>query len=140
MADTMKATPARRELWRRLAGGINAGLKFAASPFGYDNPPVQYLLDNLATGVQPTLERMQYGQPLTTGAGTTTKLLPDTADALLNVVPTAWAAGKAVNRGLLAADPLVQKYGPKIEQALAPAVQAGYQRGPGSRATPGRSI
>jgi hypothetical protein len=95
MADTIKATPARREPWRRLAGGINSALKFASAPFGYDNPPVQYLLDNLATGVQPTLERMQYGLPLTTGAGMTTKLLPDTTDALLSVAPTAWAAGKA---------------------------------------------
>lgn len=95
MADTMKATPTRREPWRRAAGGINAALKFAAAPFGYENPPVQYLLDNLASGVQPTLERMQYGDRLATGSGMTTKPLPDTADALLNVVSTAWGAGKA---------------------------------------------
>ena len=55
------------------------------------------------------------------------------AGSLLQVAqpmaPAANKIAKAVDRGLLAADPLVQKYGRQVEQALAPLVQAGYQRG-----------
>jgi hypothetical protein len=103
MADTMKATPPRPEAWRRVAGGLNSALKFAAAPFGYQNPPVQFLLDNLATGVQPTLERMQYGDRLATGTGMTTRPLADTADAFLNVVPGAYGAVKVASKAAKAA-------------------------------------
>lgn len=113
MPDSIKATPPRPELWRRFAGGVSDALKFAAAPYGYENPPVQFLLDILAPGVQATAERLQYGEPVTTGKGMTTRMTPDLEDALLTVGPAAYSAGKQALKGAMAAGKVGERYAEK---------------------------
>jgi len=45
--------------------------------------------------VQQTMERMSYGEPLTTGRGMTTQVSPEVAEAALTVAPFAPLAGRA---------------------------------------------
>lgn len=66
-----------------MADVVEAIDSFARKPFGYDNPPVQKASDFLGVpGFYRTLDRVSYGEPLTTGAGWATKIRPDTVDAL----------------------------------------------------------
>jgi hypothetical protein len=114
MADSIKATPPRPELWRRFAGGVSDAMKFAAAPFGYENPPIQFLLDNLAPGVQATAERLQYGEPVTTGKGMTTRMTPDLEDALLTVAPAAYAGAKRAANAATAVGKAGERYAEKV--------------------------
>ena len=85
MADNMQATPQSRPGLGALASLLKRADDFGRKPFGYDNPPVQVLSDLLGIpGTQRTLERLAYGEPLTTGAGQATRVRDDTVDALFN--------------------------------------------------------
>jgi hypothetical protein len=80
----MKATPRKNKQVGALADMIRYADEFARKPFGYNNPPVAAISDLLGIpAVQRTLERVSYGEPLTTGKGQTTRMRSDTEEALL---------------------------------------------------------
>ncbi len=82
------------------------------------------------TGIPRTVERLAYGEPLTNiNRANVPMLKPETAEALLTLLPVPAGANKAAK----AIDPAVQKYGPKLEQTLLPALEAAYNRGGLSR-------
>ena len=90
MADQMNPTPRKNRGIGTLADLLTSADQFARKPFGYDNPPAAYLSDFLGVPqVARTLDRISYGEPLTTGAGMTTAMRPDTADAAMAVAPIA---------------------------------------------------
>lgn len=90
MADQMQATRRKNAVVGKLADVLKLGDDFARKPFGYDNPPAAMLSDFLSIPqIQRTLDRLSYGEPLTTGRGLTTRMRPDTADAALAVAPVA---------------------------------------------------
>lgn len=79
----IKATQRQNMLAGWAADALRAADEFARAPFGYANPPVQMLSDALGVpGLQRTLDRVSYGEPLTTGKGQATRLRDDTVDAL----------------------------------------------------------
>lgn len=87
MADEIRATPQNR-----IGGLLSSGLSYLnqgiSQPFGYQNPPGAMLVDLLGLpALQRTIERMSYGEPLTTGSGMTTRPRPDTLEAALAVAP-----------------------------------------------------
>lgn len=99
----MQATPRTNRLAGLLADALGAVDGFARKPFGYDNPPAGLLSDALAVPqMQRTLDRLSYGEPLTTGKGQATAIRPDTADAALAVAPAVAKWPKQAG-GLLAA-------------------------------------
>lgn len=89
LLDNMQATP-RKRLLGLLADGLQGAHDFVSKPFGYPNPPAE-MLSNLVgvPAVARTLDRVSYGEPLTTGSGWTTKMRPDTVDAAMAVAPIA---------------------------------------------------
>lgn len=94
MADEIRATPQNR-----IGGLLSSGLSYLnqgiSQPFGYQNPPGAMLVDLLGLpALQRTIERMSYGEPLTTGSGMTTRPRPDTLEAALAVAPTSKLAAK----------------------------------------------
>ena len=83
LLDEAKPTPRKNKTAGLLADVVEAIDTFARKPFGYDNPPVQKASDFLGVpGFYRTLDRVSYGEPLTTGSGWATKIRPDTVDAL----------------------------------------------------------
>jgi len=99
----MQATPRQNRIAGLLADALYSADQFARKPFGYDNPPAAVLSDFLAIPqVQRTLDRLSYGEPLTTGKGQATAIRPDTADAALAVAPAVAKWPKQAS-GLLAA-------------------------------------
>lgn len=72
------------------------------------------LLGDTIRPVANTVNRMSYGEPLTTGRGMTTQLRPDTRDALLAVSPMG-AGTKAAGRGVKAG---AQALSPQAERML----------------------
>jgi hypothetical protein len=80
----VKATPAKNEALAWLAEKLGRADSFARKPFGYDNPPVAMISDLFSIpAVQKTLERKAYGEDLTSGRGWTTRMKPETEEALL---------------------------------------------------------
>jgi len=125
MADGIRATPYRSS-FAGSANDILGGL------LGYMRDPrrtqqMQGLAGLLeSTGVPKTLERLAYGEPLTNiGQANVPMLKPETAEALLTLLPVPVGANKAAK----ALDPVVQRYGPKLEQTLLPAFESAYNRG-----------
>ena len=79
-----------------LADRLKKAQEFGAKPFGYENPPVEMLMNLLGVpAVQQTMERMAYGEPLTTGSGMTTKPRAEAVEAAMAVAPVAGLLGKA---------------------------------------------
>jgi hypothetical protein len=79
-----------------LADRLKKVQQFGAKPFGYENPPVEMLMNLLGVpAVQQTMERMAYGEPLTTGRGMTTKPRAEAVEAAMAVAPVAGLLGKA---------------------------------------------
>lgn len=130
MADTIKATPQNR-----LVGQLAAFLRRAREAGDVVDLPVLGGVGTMLLGKTPEeLTEWSYGSgPLTVPEMTRVpqfkKGRAESFADLALATPGLAPVGKAVDRGLLAADPLVQKYGRQVEQALAPVVQAGYQRG-----------
>jgi hypothetical protein len=94
----------RDELLEMLSKGVGSVHEFMAKPFGYENPPGEMVSSLIGLpGAAKTLERMAYGDPLTSGAGMTTNLLPETTEAAflgLGAAPTALKATKAAGKAL----------------------------------------
>ena len=85
MADSIRPSAPKNEALAWLASRLQDVDRFARKPFGYDNPPVAMLSDLLGVpAIQRTAERAAYGEPLTTGKGWTTRMRPDTEEALLS--------------------------------------------------------
>ena len=129
MADGIRATPYRYAT-AGAANDIIGGL------LGYLRDPrrtqqMQGLAGLLeSTGIPKTVERLAYGEPLTNlQQANVPTLRPETAEALLTLLPVPSGASKAVR----AADPLVQKYGPRLETAMEPMLASAYNRGGLSR-------
>ena len=95
MAD-LRATPMVNPVMGLLADRLKKVQQFGAKPFGYENPPVEMLMNLLGVpAVQQTMERMAYGEPLTTGRGMTTKPRAEAVEAAMAVAPVAGLLGKA---------------------------------------------
>jgi hypothetical protein len=84
----VKATPVKNKPAHGMSKALHAVHEFASKPFGYNNPPGEMISDFLGIpATARTLERIGYGEPLTTGKGMTTKPKDDTLDALMAVAP-----------------------------------------------------
>lgn len=94
--DYIRPTPQQNPILGLLAERLKQAQGFAAKPFGYSNPPAEMLMNLLGIpAVQQTMERMAYGEPLTTGSGMTTQVRPEVAEAALTVAPAAGLLAKA---------------------------------------------
>lgn len=92
----LRATPMVNPVMGLLADRLKKVQQFGAKPFGYENPPVEMLMNLLGVpAVQQTMERMAYGEPLTTGIGMTTKPRAEAVEAAMAVAPVAGLLGKA---------------------------------------------
>lgn len=92
----LRATPMVNPVMGLLANRLKKVQQFGAKPFGYENPPVEMLMNLLGVpAVQQTMERMAYGEPLTTGSGMTTKPRAEAVEAAMAVAPVAGLLGKA---------------------------------------------
>jgi hypothetical protein len=91
----LRATPMSNPIMGLLADRLKKAQQFGAKPFGYENPPVEMLMNLLGVpAVQQTMERMAYGEPLTTGRGMTTKPRAEAVEAALAVAPVAGLLAK----------------------------------------------
>jgi hypothetical protein len=93
----IKATP--RNPWLgKLADALRKGSDFAAKPFGYDNPPGEYISQYLGVpSIATTLDRLSYGEPITNINKANVPLLkPETADAAMAIAPMAIGVGNAL--------------------------------------------
>lgn len=96
MPQFIRETPMQNPILGLLADRLKKAQEFGAKPFGYENPPVEMLMNLLGVpAVQQTMERMAYGEPLTTGIGMTTKPRAEAVEAALAVAPAAGLLGKA---------------------------------------------
>lgn len=96
MADYIGATPYTSPILGLLAERLKKAQEFAVQPFGYQNPPAEAILNLLGIpAVQQTMERMAYGEPLTTGRGMTTQIRPEVTEAALTLLPAAGVVAKA---------------------------------------------
>ena len=92
MADEIKATPVKNKQAAGVAGALQGLHSFVSKPFGYDNPPGQMLSQFVGIpDIASALERIGYGEPLTTGSGQTLKLRDDVLNAIMAIAPFAQA-------------------------------------------------
>ena len=92
----LRATPMSNPIMGLLADRLKKAQQFGAKPFGYENPPVEMLMNLLGVpAVQQTMERMAYGEPLTTGSGMTTKPRPEAIEAAMTLLPASVGLAKA---------------------------------------------
>jgi hypothetical protein len=100
MADRMQPTP-RGYISGLFSDAVNLPLQYMSSP--ERTQQMQGMAQLLyGTGIPKTLERASYGESLFSGAGGlggTTRMLPETADALMNVMPFAPKGLKSVTQG-----------------------------------------
>lgn len=86
----LKATPVKHKEAAGVADFLKRVHKFAGKPFGLNNPPGEMLSELLSIpALASTLERVAYGEPLTTGAGMTAKPRAETMEAAMAVAPLA---------------------------------------------------
>ena len=107
MADQMRPTP-RSFVLGLFSDIVNLPLQYMSSPERTQQMQgtAQFLY---GTGIPKTLERMSYGDSLFSGAsglGGTTRMRPETAEALMNVAPLAPAVGRLANRAVKATEGL----------------------------------
>jgi len=92
----LRATPMVNPVMGLLADRLKKVQQFGAKPFGYENPPVEMLMNLLGVpAVQQTMERMAYGEPLTTGSGMTTKPRAEAVEAAMTLLPASAGLAKA---------------------------------------------
>ncbi len=119
MADRMIPTPMANPILGLLADRLKKAQQFATNPYGYSNPPVEMLLNLLGVpAVQQTMERMAYGEPLTTGSGMTTKPRAETVEAAMTVAPVAGLLGKTTKGLPVGAS--IKNIGDDVTNLLAP--------------------
>lgn len=111
----IKATPVKNKQALGMSKALQAVHGFASKPFGYNNPPGEMISEFLGIpATARTLERMGYGEPLTTGKGMTTKPREDTMEALMSVAPLA-PATKGAPVGMM----FIGKKSKRWDQAMA---------------------
>jgi hypothetical protein len=100
MADYIRPTP-RNPILGLLADALTGGVEWMRSPQRAQQ--MQGLGGLLAeTGIPATVERLSYGEPLTTGRGMTTRLRPEAEAALMTLAPEAVPIGRAAMAGIRA--------------------------------------
>jgi ribosomal protein S18 acetylase RimI-like enzyme len=100
---SIQAVPSKSQALLEIADWVNKAQNFAAKPFGYNNPPAKILMDMLGVpSLQKTLERVAYGEPMTTGTGMTTQVRPEVLDTAMMLAPVATKAAKGLIKGLSA--------------------------------------
>jgi hypothetical protein len=107
MADQMKPTP-RSPILGLFSDLVNLPLEYMSAPERTQQMQgaAQFLY---GTGIPKTLERASYGDSLFSGAGGlggTTRMRPETAEALMNVAPFAPAVGRLAGRAVRATEGL----------------------------------
>ena len=105
MADEIRATP-RSPILGLFSDLVNLPLQYMSAPERTQQSQgvAQFLY---GTGIPKTLERASYGDSLFSGAGGlggTTRMRPETAEALLNVAPFAPVAGRVAGRMIKATE------------------------------------
>jgi hypothetical protein len=119
MADYIRPTP-RNPILGLLADAMMGGLAYMEDPRRTQQMRgLGGLLSD--TGIAQTMERLSYGEPLTTGRGMTTRLRPEAEAALFTLGPeavpigrAATAATKAVGRGAMAAGRAGERYAERV--------------------------
>lgn len=103
----MRPTPRRNLLAGWAADALNSLNAYAqrqdpTMPGGMANPPLAYAADLMSLpAIGRTLDRVSYGEPLTTGKGMTTQLRPDTVETAMAVAPVAAKFPRAVGGAAL---------------------------------------
>lgn len=105
MADEIRATP-RSPILGLFSDIVNLPLQYMSAPERTQQSQgvAQFLY---GTGIPKTLERASYGESLFSGAGGlggTTRMRPETAEAVLNVAPFAPVAGRVAGRMIKATE------------------------------------
>ena len=128
LEDEIKPTP-RSYILGLLADAVQKANETVSRPAGYDNPPVRMLMGLLGVpAVAQTLDRLSYGEPLTTGKGMTTKVRPEAIEAAMAIAPGVGPVTKATAKASKAA---AKELGPKaadlaeqylMEQGLAKSI------------------
>jgi hypothetical protein len=102
--DGIRSTPMQYPILGLLADKLKKAQQFAVAPGGYANPPAEILLNLLGVpAVQQTMERVAYGEPLTTGRGMTTQVRPEVLEAAMTLLPAAAGTARVAERGAMAA-------------------------------------
>ena len=115
MADQMKATP-RSPILGLFSDLVNLPLQYMSAPERTQQSQgvAQFLY---GTGIPKTLERASYGDSLFSGAGGlggTTRMRPETAEALMNVAPFAPAVGRVANQAAMTAGRAGARYAERV--------------------------
>jgi hypothetical protein len=99
----MKATP--RKKGYGVASDVLKGVhEFASKPFGYENPPVEFISELLGIpAASRVLDKLSYGEPITNAGKANVPLIPDdtfdAATALLGGLGTASKLAKPLAKG-----------------------------------------
>ena len=110
LEDEIKPTP-RNYILGLLADAAQRANETVSRPAGYDNPPGRILMSLLGVpAIAQTLDRLSYGEPLTTGRGMTTKVRPEAMEAAMAIAPGVGPATKATAKAAKAA---AKELGPK---------------------------
>jgi hypothetical protein len=115
MADRMQPTP-RGYISGLFSDAVNLPLQYMSSP--ERTQQMQGMAQLLyGTGIPKTLERISYGDSLFSGAGGlggTTRMRPETAEALMNVAPFAKPAAVMANRAAMTAGRAGARYAERV--------------------------
>lgn len=111
----LRATPMSNPIMGLLADRLKQAQQFGSKPFGYENPPVEMLINLLGVpAVQQTMERMAYGEPLTTGSGMTTKPRPEAIEAAMTLLPVFGSTAQSAGKGAMALGRAGERYAEKV--------------------------
>ena len=115
MADRMQPTP-RGYISGLFSDAVNLPLQYMSSPERTQQMQgaAQFLY---GTGIPKTLERISYGDSLFSGAGGlggTTRMRPETAEALMNVAPFAPVASRVANQAAMTAGRAGARYAERV--------------------------
>jgi len=115
MADQMKPTP-RSTVLGLFSDVVNLPLQYMSAPERTQQSQgvAQFLY---GTGIPQTLDRLSYGDSLFTGSGGlggTTRMRPETADALMNVAPMAKPAAVMANKAAMTAGRAGARYADRV--------------------------
>jgi hypothetical protein len=115
MADEIRATP-RSPILGLFSDIVNLPLQYMSSPERTQQSQgvAQFLY---GTGIPKTLERASYGESLFSGAGGlggTTRMRPETAEAVLNVAPFAKPAAVMANQAAMTAGRAGARYAERV--------------------------
>jgi hypothetical protein len=115
MADEIRATP-RSPILGLFSDLVNLPLQYMSAPERTQQMQgaAQFLY---GTGIPKTLERASYGESLFSGAGGlggTTRMRPETAEAVLNVAPFAKPAAVMANQAAMTAGRAGARYAERV--------------------------